>query len=108
MRLSEGTHEIGAIGVDSGQMMLIDPCYIAQFLSDEFGEDSAEPLSYSNACRITMDAGAGLLSYGHLSDTGMAAVCSTGLGDGIYPVYVTVNAAGRITSMRILFMDEDE
>jgi hypothetical protein len=77
--------KIGSIGVDSGQMMLVDPCYIH---SDEWDDNYEErpdgdvpekgwPLSYAGACWTTLGPEqAGILQ------NGMAAVCSSGWGDG--------------------------
>lgn len=107
---------IGHIGVDSGQMMLVDPCYIESWDSDdeEFAVDASDRetpkhsnFSYAGACNTTLTKpNAGILSHG------MAAVCSTGFGDGSYPVYVEYSNEGewgtRIKSMTIVFIGEDE
>ena len=83
---------IGHIGVDSGQMMLCDPCYIEGLWGDEndFDHEASSrekpvntDFSYRGACETTLSkAKAGVLAGG----TG--AVCATGFGDGSYPVYV--------------------
>lgn len=109
---------IGSICVDSGQMMLCDPCYIENSWNDqEFDfrniQQYAGQFNYGGACAATLsEKGAGVIG-----DFDTAVVCSTGYGDGKYPVYVTYEG-GRIASMRIDFMsyhdessdddDEDE
>jgi hypothetical protein len=99
---------IGHIGVDSGQMLLCDPCYIDSMwkkkdvpnfndLSDFEGE-----FNYLGAAHATLsEKSVGIL------DNGIGAVCSTGWGDGSYPVYVTYEG-NRISEMRIVFMSEEE
>ncbi len=97
---------IGHIGVDSGQMMLCDPCYLEYWEKrknvdfhnlSEFEGD----FSYAGAAQATLSD----KSVGILKD-GMAAVCSTGWGDGLYPVYVTYEG-NRISEMRIVFISEE-
>lgn len=68
---------IGHCLVDSGQIMLIDPCYV---WNDDFnygGEPTGQP--YDKACRITATKGAGEIKGG--------IVTRTAFGDGRYPVY---------------------
>lgn len=91
---------IGSVGVDSGQVMIVDPCYV---LEDDFQPDS-EPtgLPYDECCRITLgEEGAGLTSF-------EGVVSSTAYGDGCYPVYATIGSDGRILSLEILFDDFEE
>jgi hypothetical protein len=100
---------IGHIGVDSGQMLLCDPCYIDSIWSKNdvpanFGDLSAfeGQFNYLGACQSTLtDKKSGIL------DKGAGAVCSTGWGDGSYPVYVTYEG-DRISEMRIVFMSDEE
>jgi len=115
---------IGHVGVDSGQMMLADPCYVDgdNFVDDrENGFDIGEnregpyPLSYEGACNASMSENqAGVLSF-HAGHEGAAVVCSTGYGDGVYPVYVeytsdqeTGSWGRRVKSMTIEFIDGEE
>lgn len=100
---------IGYVGVDSGQMMLCDPCYIKSHWKDEMTNDFtnlapfAGNFSYLGACEATLSEE----QSGVIGDFNTAAVCSTGYGDGTYPVYVTYSRSGRVASMRIEFMDAD-
>lgn len=104
---------IGRIGVDSGQMMLVDPCYVKDFVNTSpldltnNGMIYAGEFSYGGACSATLsDKQSGIL------EDGIAAVCSTGFGDGSYAVYVTYSDEGaygkRISEMRIVFIGDDE
>jgi hypothetical protein len=91
-----GTHLIGHCGVDSGQILLIDPCYVYE---DDFAlSQSPTGLPYDECCRITLsDDGAG-----QTSNSGV--VTSTAWGDGNYPVYAEYKD-GRIVSVTIKFDD---
>lgn len=104
---------IGRIGVDSGQMMLVDPCYLKDFVITESldltnnGAKYAGQFSYGGACSATLSD----KQSGILGDFGTAAVCATGFGDGSYNVYVTYSDEGawgkRISEMRIVFIDDE-
>lgn len=93
---------IGYCGVDSGQILLIDPCYV---WSDNFDPDG-EPTggNYDAACRITLSgSGAGEIAGG--------VVTQTAWGDGSYPVTAKFDG-NRIVSVTIdfdpVYEDEDE
>ena len=84
---------IGYCGVDSGQILLIDPCYV---WSDDF-IPGGEPTGgdYDAACRITLsDQKAGEVAGG--------VVTSTTWGDGLYPVTAKFDGK-RIVSVTIDF-----
>lgn len=69
---------IGSVGVDSGQILITDPCYVYE---DEFVPD-APPTGgkYDTTCRITLHGDC----YG---ENGDGFVSATAFGDGRYPVY---------------------
>ena len=98
--------KIGYVMVDSGQVMIGDPCYLSDWKGHEFDGDGKTPdgsweYSYSGACNATLSpAGAGML------ENGSAVALSSGYGDGSYPVYITRNRENRIVSMTVYF-DED-
>ena len=104
---------IGSIAVDSGQMMLCDPCYIdSSWKKNDVPADFTnlsmfhEQFSYLGAAEATLShKSAGILYNEYV---GLGAVCSTGWGDGMYPVYVVYNDEGRIAEMRIEFISEYE
>ena len=110
---------IGSIGVDSGQMMLSDPCYVKDFedsddvvgLKDAIKNGSDDSYSYTGACsQSNTSQHAGVL----VNDIGaeLGVVCSSGFGDGVYPVYVKRHAFGnndtRVVEMKIEFVNEEE
>jgi len=103
--------KVGYVGVDSGQVIITDPCYLEDFESNTFdgskksstgrsrsGKKSKEfEYSYSGCCEAT-STGAGQL-------TGKRGVAvSTGIGDGIYPVYVEYEH-GIVRSATVQFFD---
>jgi hypothetical protein len=102
---------IGYFGVDSGQIIIGDPCYLDQFITEElFSADLPQPYpySYNGACSATCSKkGAGVLANGN------AIAVSTGYGDGSYPVYIERDHNGRIIEITISFdgsheTDEDD
>lgn len=88
---------IGYCGVDSGQILLIDPCYV---WDDDFALGN-EPtgLPYDKACRITCDSdlGAGEVEGG--------VVTRTAYGDGQYPVYA--HMVGNTVHSVTIYFDDD-
>jgi hypothetical protein len=95
----------GYVGVDSGQVIVGDPCYL-----NEWDTNQDEPFStldqkglysYMGACEATLsDDGFGSLN------NGLAVALSSGYGDGNYPVYVKRNDDGRIALAIIDFTGE--
>ena len=103
---------IGYCGVDSGQIMLSDPCYVKDFIDDEDFEPTTgdiHPFSYNGACGATLNNGdklGGQLTNGY--DAPVDVVVTSGYGDGVYPVYAEYNGEGRLISATIMFDDDDE
>lgn len=91
----------GYFGVDSGQAMVGDPCYLDQWKTNVDEEWNLEgkigQYSYQGASATTIDK-----SYGELG-IGSAVVFSTGYGDGYYPVFVQMNEDGRVSKVVIDF-----
>lgn len=79
---------IGRIGVDSGQVMVVDPCYLDEWIANKAFEksDFSKEFSYNQACLRSCSK----LQVGVLGDE-MAVVSSTAWGDGTYPVYAIVD-----------------
>ena len=92
---------IGSVYVDSGQLMITDPCYLTRWINNEFVDSKLEapPYSYSydGACNATLSPNkAGSL------ENGFGVAFSSGYGDGEYPVFATYNKEGRIVKVEIL------
>ena len=114
---------IGTIGVDSGQMMLADPCYVKDFSEDNsdaegvmklmeaMKDGSDNSFSYIGACsqsNTPQQAGVLVMDIG----AEMVVVCSAGFGDCGYPVYVKRHDFGewgkRVVEMKIEFVNEEQ
>jgi hypothetical protein len=63
---------IGNVAVETGQNMVIDPCYAGQ-------------INYEDACEVTLTEGAGSVGIGNCD---LGAVTGTAFGDGCYDVYL--------------------
>lgn len=100
---------VGHCGVDSGQIMFADPCYVSDFkFEDEFSADikpehGSYPFTYNGSCSATCSQE----QAGQLGNS-TAVVMTSGWGDGCYPVYVKHGYDGRIVSATIVFDGDDE
>lgn len=97
--------EVGQIPVDSGQMMLCDPCYIKNDFANEYQGGRSNGLNYDGACNATLSEE----QYGFMSTNpnglGLAFASSTGWGDGLYPVFIRRDKiTKRIAEVKIKFM----
>ena len=106
MKYTDGRYLVGHCAVDSGQLLIVDPCYLDEWQAGEYDalrHDRQEQAQndYERACRVTLDHLVGLTL------DGMAVVSSTGYGDGSYPVYATFYR-GRVARLEILFDGDGE
>jgi len=95
---------LGTIGVDSGQVMIIDPCYAWDDMFTMSGDPTGGP--YDEACRATCYTPhhyGGIKGTTDCDNAGFA--CGTLHGDGEYPVIALVDEQGRIHSITIDFDD---
>jgi hypothetical protein len=94
----KGYEFVGMVAVDSGQVMIIDPCYV---ISERFNNHD-----YKTVCETTNPCG-------EFFAAGMAtAVASdSGCGDGRYPVFARKHDLDqwgrRVVELRIFFEDVD-
>lgn len=149
---------IGEVGVDSGQILICDPCYIDSQWKKEnvnfdrtyeiterelflkFGRDfssfeepilccegktmnqmvangeahelpetpAKHPFSYNACCKKTCgDDEDGQLNY-EMGHPGVGVVTRSGYGDGVYPVHAEYTSDGRVKSITVTFIDEEE
>lgn len=93
---------IGHVGVDSGQLMLCDPCYInSEWRKNEYGDDVGPgDFSYAGICSGTSQHEPVQLDYraGH---HGVGVAFPSGYGDGFYPVYAKRDKEGRIIEVTV-------
>ena len=96
---------IGSFGVDSGQVLITDPCYLDDWEGNEYNADKIKkaqesgkyPYSYSGAC-----GGAGKKGAGRIGQGCVGIVASTGHGDGEYPV-LALFEKGKVKELKIVF-----
>ena len=97
---------VGSIAVDSGQAMVGDPCYLDGWNTNEGDEWKLEgkegEYSYQGASATTIASNMGELGFGK------AVVFSTGYGDGLYPVYVSLDENNRVAKVIIDFEGDVE
>lgn len=100
----------GEVDVDSGQIMITDPCYVRSFKNDEFeGEKDVVDFSYSGACTVTLsEKKCGGLPHSPGGALGAGFATSSGYGDGSYPVFVKRNKEGRIAAIKIIFTEQED
>lgn len=105
-RFIEGLEYIGSFGVDSGQAMVGDPCYLDEWKSNRDEEWELEgkigQYSYHGASATTLNDTAGVLGDGR------SVVFNTGYGDGVYPVYAQFDEDGRVVKILIEFINDEE
>lgn len=101
---------LGEITVDSGQILIVDPCYLERWKSgdvnlDKFEEDydGSFDNNYDEVCRANTKQG-----FAEVFN-GSAVMAITTNGDGIFPVFGLTNAKGKIAQIIIDFeFDEDD
>lgn len=99
---------LGHIGVDSGQVMVCDPCYLVRYKANEFVCEQGDTtvtgeFSYDGVCRATINTE---LQGGEVGRHD-AVACSSGYGDGCYPVYAEYKD-GHITRLIVDFVEDEE
>lgn len=119
MSKKTGWQLVGEIYVDSGSVMVGDPCYtqgadasnaskdwnefLAKTWPRTFGEKALpDPTARNRAMDSVVNA---------LENPGIGIVVSSGFGDGAYPVYVKYSDEGnwgkRVAELKIVFIDDE-
>lgn len=106
--------EIGVVGVDSGQLILCDPCYLSRWINNEYDSEAKKnDFSYSRACQLTLSEEQGGQLFFDAGHAGQAVAFSSGFGDGVYPVIATYKNYGtkdqpdiRIKKVEILLIKD--
>src|SRR5688500_13918753 len=80
---------IGFVGVDSGQIMIGDPCYTLPY--KQFSEDpSVKGRTYDTLLNAYDEDGSNRQLHLEPFGDGIVQVVSSGYGDGYYPVYAEI------------------
>ncbi len=92
----------GELGVDSGTMSIFDDAHYRRKNGsvEEFEADLKAKDSFTDKCFHLTDEYAGIYNA---NNKGVGVVCSSGIGDGEYPLY-TVVKEGEIVAMEIRFL----
>lgn len=104
--MKEEWRKIGHVGVDSGSLMIGDPCY---FIDDNWSDEHYNQIvcgNWSHSLKVKFDKPADINS----AHEGKGIIFNSGLGDGVYDVYArfTECFGRRIAEIRIDFGIEDE
>jgi hypothetical protein len=99
---------VGSIGVDSGQVIICDPCYLINKMDEKLYDKIFDVKMKDRISGTTVENQAAEVPE-------ISAVTSfTGLGDGGYEVYATITNEGgpwgeRVSKLEIIFIpDEDD
>jgi hypothetical protein len=99
--------KVGMIAVDSGQVMVGDPCYLSEWKDNEFNCDNMEKTAYTYTYHGACSATCGMQGAGVLGNVS-AVACATAYGDGSYPVYVERNSTGAIVRLTVEFDEHND
>ena len=94
-RIKKGRYFIGEVGVDSGMVMIIDPCYIKGIKSVHSNDN------WKDFCEICSKSG--IFETGEPFEIQGGIVSSNHIGDGGFPVYGTFDNDGRVSKLEVLF-----
>ena len=100
--MSMRRRHIGDVQIESGRLMLVDPCYLRHWKPGEFREEVNESLnSYDEALKLTCNEP----WYGRMFDES-AVVAAPADGDGAYPVYGYFTEDGLLVKITITLGEE--
>ncbi len=102
--------KVGYVSVDSGQVIIVDPCYLHDGKPGPGGLQHASKgwkyeQHYEECCDATgggIDDRTGEAQHAGSVLNGSAVASSTGWGDGTYPVYATI-LDDRVLKLEIQF-----
>ena len=108
--------KIGEIGVDSGQLMICDPCFIdSEWIKQDvnFSKESSQKetgeFSYDGSCKGIMNKQYSQMNF-KKGQSGAGVSFSSGFGDGRYEVIATFKDYGksgkRIKKVEIILIEE--
>ena len=114
MKYLNGEEIVGYVAVDSGCIHIGDPCYTMTTDGSYCKGKDDKKLNWSGFCSLMFDEDGNTLnevSKGVQECLGesIGLVVSSGYGDGEYPVTVTREHSGRVASVKVHFIiDEDD
>jgi len=97
--------QVGEVSVDSGQILICDPCYLRDHgLSEELCDEIYQATIGKNLCGPAVNTQ--MRNTDKQFPLGFAT--RTGYGDGGYKVFVKHNGEGRVAEIKIVFIRETE
>jgi hypothetical protein len=95
--------KVGVVGVDSGLLWVGDPCYLY-----EEDERAAMGQTYEDFLTILRDREVdGVAQFNYTQRRpGFGVALYTANGDGLYPLEVRRDVAGRVVEMRVIFEEK--
>ncbi len=91
---------VGHVGVDSGQILITDPCYAIRRKGESQPTVFEErELDLSAICDATTGVSPGCAELGNE----VAVVTCTAYGDGVFPVYAECDSDGLVHSITVDF-----
>ena len=98
--------QIGSVGVDSGQLIIMDPCYIESYWNKE-NEKGLDGINYQAVCEGTLKKERAVALPYPIGHGGLAVAFASGWGDGYYDVFARY-VEGRIVEVKIVMGDDDD
>lgn len=98
--------KVGECDVDSGQIMIIDPCYVLHDNDEIVGGNHGDDKPTYDELLAAYDLRENLTRVGPMSWQGGVVTSDFG-GDGTFPVYAEMDGH-RVLSLTIEFRDEDD
>ena len=100
--------EVGEVSVDSGQLLIVDPCYLRSHGLTEEALDEISQVTLGQPRKMCGPA-VDTAFIGSEKQFPLGFVTTTGYGDGGYKVYVERTAKeGRIKSVTVVFITEKQ
>ena len=91
---------IGHVGVDSGQVMITDPCYLDSWKANDFTEQGTNlDYSYEGACNATLGENGGA----EIGSGTQGVASQTAHGDGCFPVFQMIDSEGTVEGLFVDF-----
>jgi hypothetical protein len=97
LKLKPNQKYLGNVAVDSGGILIVDPCYLHDWRDGEYGDDNH--YTKAGVARDGVNMGGEIIVTG-IAGTGVSL--SSGYGDGCYPVVATYED-GRIKKVEVIF-----
>ncbi|MGZ7180399.1 MAG: hypothetical protein ACXVIB_06340, partial [Halobacteriota archaeon] len=93
----------GVVGVDSGTVLICDPCYVGPHINPKRMHEEM-PALLEDGSGVQLKFTNDKIGYGKGAE-GAGYITRTWMGDNIYPVYVLKDENGCVMELRIDFVE---